>query len=100
MANLAVARQHIDVRLKRLRSLSFYELIALRSAQIEDIAFGQEQWSITTYRLSETNTVRIVVQIGPPQPTFMLLHVQADGLRMYSSGTITPLGERELYEFK
>jgi hypothetical protein len=43
--------------------------------------------------------VRIVVQIGPPQPKFLLMHVQAAGFRMNRSGMISPLSERELDEF-
>jgi len=99
MVNPAAARHQIDIRLARLQSRSYAELSTLPPFAIEEIAFGDEVWSVTTYRDVEKNALRIVVQIGPPQPKFLLLHVQADGFRMSSDGTLVSLSKSELYEF-
>jgi hypothetical protein len=100
MVNPAAARQQIAVRLKRLQSMSFAELNGLPAVNVQNVPFGVEQWSLTTYRYSENNRVRVVVQIGPPQPKLVLIHVLADGFRMDTDGTCTPLAERELIEFQ
>ncbi|MFN2637430.1 MAG: hypothetical protein ABR585_10420 [Gemmatimonadaceae bacterium] len=100
MVNPQAARQQIDDRLQHLRSTRFEELEKLPPFAIEDIPFGSENWSLTTYRQFEKGGLRIVVQIGPPQPKFLLVHVQADGFRMSRDGAIAPLSDRELDEFK
>ena len=99
MVNPEAARHQIDIRLERLRSRSYADLLTLPPFSLEEIAFGAEVWSVTTYRNLEKNAVRIVVQIGSPQPKFMLLHVQADGFRMKPDGALASLSESELYEY-
>lgn len=99
MVNPDAVRQQIDIRLEQLRSRSYADLLTLQPFSIEEVPFGTEVWSVTTYRDLEKDAVRIVVQIGPPQPKFLLVRVQADGFRMKRDSTITPLSERELYEF-
>lgn len=99
MVDPRVARQQIDLRLERLRGQSYSQLSILPPFAVDDIPFGSEVWSLTTYRDHEKEGLRIVVQIGPPQPKYLLLHVQADGFRIAQDGTISPLSERELYEF-
>lgn len=99
MVNPDAARHQIDIRLERLRSRSYADLLTLPPFSVEEIPFGTEVWSVTTYRDVEKDAVRIVVQIGPPQPKLLLLRVQADGFRIKQDGAITPLPERELHEF-
>ena len=100
MVDPQAARQQLDLRLERLRALTFAELKLLPPVRIEDIPFGRETWSLTTYRDIDQGGLRIVVQIGPPQPKFVLVHVQADGFRIRPDGMVAQLGERELQEFK
>jgi hypothetical protein len=100
MVDPKVARQQIDQRIRHLRALSRDQLKGLPTCVVEDIRFGDEIWSITTYRATEGDAVRIVVQIGPPQPKFMLLRVQADGFRLHTNGSVTGLPARELDEFR
>jgi hypothetical protein len=100
MINPRAARQQIDDRLRFLRSKPFEDLEKLPAFAIEDVPFGSEKWSLTTYRQVENNGLRIVVQIGPPQPKFLLVHVQADGFRIKRDGAIAPLSERDLDEFR
>ena len=99
MIDPRAARQQIDHRLERLKVQSFADLTKLPALTIDDIRFGAEQWAVTTYRVLEKDGLRIVVQIGPPQTKFLLLHVQADGFRMKQDGTLTALGESELDEY-
>jgi len=98
MVDPRAARQQIDYSLERLRVQSFADLEKLPPFAIEDIPFGAEQWAVTTYRITESGALRIVVQIGPPQTKFLLQHVLADGFRMKKDGTLTSLGEPELDE--
>ena len=100
MINPRAARQQIDDRLRFLRSKPFEDLEKLPAFAIEDVPFGPEKWSLTTYRQVENDGLRIVVQIGPPQPKFLLVHVQADGFRIQRDGAIAPLSERDLDEFR
>lgn len=100
MVNPQAARQQIDERLRRLRSTRFEDLERLPPFAIENVRFGSENWSLTTYRQVEKGGLRIVVQIGPPQPKLLLVRVQADGFRVNREGTIVPLPDRELDEFK
>lgn len=99
MVDPRAARQQLDLRLNGLRSRSYAELSELPPFAVEEVSFGAEVWSLTTYRDTEAEALRIVVQIGPPQPKFMLLRVQADGFRIAPDGAIRPVSERELYEF-
>lgn len=99
MVHPDAARHQIDLRLEQLRSRPYADLLTLPPVSIEEIPFGPELWSVTTYRNAEKEAVRIVVQIGPPQPKFLLVRVQADGFRITRDGVITPLSERELHEF-
>jgi hypothetical protein len=101
MVDPQAARHQIDLRLEALRALPRTELIELPSAAIEAIRFGSEEWSLTTYVQAESGgDVRVVVQIGPSQqPKLLLLRVQADGFRLDTHGSTSPLSERELLEF-
>ena len=99
MVSQDAARQQIELRLDRLRQQAYSTLKDLPPFAIEEIPFGSETWSLTTYRDVEKDAVRIVAQIGPPQPKLLLIRVQADGFRMKQDGTITRLSENELFEF-
>jgi hypothetical protein len=100
MVSENAARLQIDHRLQRLMLLPFDELERLPPFAIEDVPFGPENWPLTTYRQSEKNSLRIVVQIGPPQPKFLLMRVQVDGFRLSRDGAISSLSEREVDEFR
>lgn len=100
MVSSKAARQQIDDRLRRLRSERYEDLENLPPITIDDVPFGAEIWSLTTYRHLEKHAVRIVVQIGPPQPKFFLVRVDADGFRLARDGSISPLSDQELAEFK
>lgn len=100
MVHPSAARQQLHLCLERLRALPFHELCALPEAGITDIPFGGQMWSLTTYRGIDKDGVRIIAQIGPPQPPFLLVHVQADGFRMSRDGTVHRLADRDLDEYR
>ena len=100
MVNPPAALQQIQDRLHQLRSSRFEDLEKLPAFLVEDVPFGPETWALTTYRKTEKESVRIVVQIGPPQPKFLFVRVQADGFRMNRDGSVGPLTPRELDEFR
>lgn len=100
MVNAQAARQQIDDRLRRLRLTPFEDLATLPAFAVEDIPFGSDIWSLTTYRQSVKDGLQIVVQIGPPQPKFLLVQVQADGFHIDRSGAVAPLSDSELDEFR
>jgi len=62
------ARHQIHIRLEQLRSRSCADLSTLPPFSIEEIAFGAELWSVTTYGNLEENEVRIVVQLVRRNP--------------------------------
>lgn len=100
MINAQAARQQIDERLRHLRSTRFEHLATLPAFAVEDIPFGSEIWALTTYRRIVGDGLHIVVQIGPPQPKMLFVQVQADGFSVDRNGTVAPLSDRALDEFR
>ena len=101
MVDPQAARHQIDIRLAKLRVMTFAELSALPAATSESIPFGSEEWTATTYvEVEAKKGIRVVVQVGPAeQPKFLLLRVQADGFRIEADERVTPLSKEDLYEF-
>jgi hypothetical protein len=100
MVDPQAARHQLDLRLDEMRLLSRAQLSVFPSPRIEEVRFGSEEWSLTTYvELEKDQSIRVVVQIGPPQPKLVLLRVQADGFRVSPDGRQSRLAEHELFEF-
>jgi len=98
--SLATFRKIVNERGERLRGLTQEELKCLGAQPTEHLIVESRRATIGTIVLSKPDgTLQVVVQGFMKARFFFGQHVALDGFYKHPDGTVSPMPEKEFYEF-